>query len=144
MMVLWPSSPKRQFIGGSDDNPVSTAGIQGATSPQASSNESNPDFDPYMPNHGVHTCAGTTKKSGSASRANSAKRIIYNPRMGRPSDASFPTFPSSAFKRGAASREGAKSNTWTLRSCPPREKIHATSDVYMKSGSWDAAVFWGK
>jgi len=43
-----------QFIGGSEERPVSIACIYFISLPNASSRESNPVTEPKIPNHGVH------------------------------------------------------------------------------------------
>ena len=42
----------RQFIGGSEESPVSTAKMCRARSPKHALGESKPDFDPSIENHG--------------------------------------------------------------------------------------------
>ena len=76
-----------QFMAGSLDSPVSIAGMRSAASPKHSSIESKPDFEPYMPYHGVHTWAGITTQRSSASHAICAMSLADNFSIGRPSDA---------------------------------------------------------
>ena len=45
-------------MAGSLDRPVSMAVMCSRVSPKHSANESNPDLEPYTPNHGVQTWAG--------------------------------------------------------------------------------------
>ena len=54
-----PSNPEtRQFMGGSDDSPVSTAKMFGVRSSKHSSRESKPDLEPRTENQGVQMWAG--------------------------------------------------------------------------------------
>ena len=80
----------RQFIGGSEDNPVSTAKICFFNDPKHSSIESKPDFDPNMENHGVQMWAGTKKPLSLTSSIMESRSCASSPRIGRPSDLILP------------------------------------------------------
>ena len=63
----------RQFISGSLDNPVSTAGMWTVISPKHSSNYSNPDFDPNIPHQGVQIFSGAPMQASSISSNRAVK-----------------------------------------------------------------------
>src|SRR3989344_5715252 len=115
------SADTRQFIWGSDDNPVSIAKIFGVSSSKHSSNESKPDIEPKMENHGVQACAGTTIHEGSALKAALATSFASIPIIGRPSEAKFPDHESRVLMASAASNDGANKIVWTLRTLPAFE-----------------------
>jgi len=79
-------SSTRQFMGGSEDNPVSTAKICSFKEPKHSSMESNPDFDPNMENQGVQIWAGTKKPLSLISSMMESRSAASSPSIGRPSD----------------------------------------------------------
>ena len=96
----------RQFIGGSDDSPVSSATICLLYSPKHSSIESKPDLDPKTENQGVHICAGIKKDPWPTSNTISSKSLLESPRIGRPSDFILPIRAKRPPISAAASRSG--------------------------------------
>src|SRR3989344_3173003 len=83
----------RQFIGGSDERPVSIAKISPVKSSKHSSSAMKPDFAPNTPNHGVHTCAGTSAQSGEAASAIFKSSFESMPMLGRRCEFKFSTHP---------------------------------------------------
>src|SRR5665647_1080008 len=73
-----------QFIGGSDDRPVSRAKIDGVISSKHSSIASKPELAPKSENQGVQMCEGMTTARGAASATILQKSLTSRPRMGRP------------------------------------------------------------
>ena len=58
MSVKRSSAESRQFIGGSEERPVSTAWIYGVISPKHASTVSKPENAPNIEKCGVQICAG--------------------------------------------------------------------------------------
>jgi hypothetical protein len=80
----------RQFIGGSEDKPVSTAKMCLVKSPKASVMLSKPPMEPKAENHGVQIWAGTNKFLASAFKVNFSRSYESSPKIGRPSEAILP------------------------------------------------------
>ena len=113
-------SDTRQFMGGSEDRPVSTAWMWGRREPKHSSTESKPEKAPNMAKWGVQIWAGMNSASGQVSSVSSSRSRLSSPRMGRPSERMFPMASSLADSRSAASREGRRIRLWTFRVLPSR------------------------
>ena len=105
----------RQFIGGSDDSPVSRAKICGVRSPKHSSTESKPDLEPSIENQGVQMWAGIRWQRSSMPRMISSKSRESSPRIGRPSERMLPIRSSAVWMCSTTSSEGAKMTLCTLR-----------------------------
>ena len=114
------SADTRQFIGGSEDRPVSTAWMCGVRSSKQSSIVSKPENAPNMEKCGVQMCAGMNSASGQASSVSSSRSRLSRPRMGRPSDRMLPMASSRAASSSAASRLGRRITLCTLRVLPWR------------------------
>ncbi len=97
---------RRQFIGGSEESPVSAAKTCSDRSRKHSSSESKPDLEPSIENQGVQTWAGIRKESGSVASVISKRSRASRPRIGRPSEARLPIAASDWFSLRAASRWG--------------------------------------
>ncbi len=108
----------RQFMGGSEDSPVSTAWMWGVRSPKQASRESKPENAPNTEKWGVQMWAGMNSASGQTSSVNSSRSRLSSPRMGRPSEWMLPMASSRADSSSAASREGSKMTLWTFRVFP--------------------------
>src|SRR5512143_1970504 len=76
----------RPFMGGSDDNPVSRAKIEGVISSKHSSIVSKPELAPKSENHGVQMWDGMTTARGAVSATIRQKRRTSSPKIGRPSE----------------------------------------------------------
>ena len=118
--ISWNRSraDSRQFMGGSEERPVSTAWIMGARSPKHSSTVSKPEKAPNMEKWGVQMWAGTKTASGQISRVSSSRSWLEIPRIGLPSEWMFPTVSSFAAIRSAASRSGRIMRLWTFLTLP--------------------------
>ena len=101
-----PARMTRQFMGGSEDRPVSKAWMCGVRSPKHSSMVSNPENAPNTEKWGVQIWAGMSSASGQASSVSSSRSRLSRPRMGRPSEWMFPTASRRAASSSAASRDG--------------------------------------
>src|SRR5512145_3359552 len=84
------NSATRQFIGGSEDRPVSTAKTSLAKSEKHSVTLSNPDLEPNIENQGVQMCAGTRNAWEWSDKVISSKCRASRPRIGRPSEPRLP------------------------------------------------------
>ena len=114
-MAYRSSIDSRQFIGGSDDSPVSIVKIWGSISPKQASSVSNPELAPSAAKCGVQMCAGMNSTPSHASRHISTRSRLSNPRIGRPSDLRLPISSSRAFSRSTASKSGITITWCTLR-----------------------------
>ena len=106
--VYLSSEESRQFIGGSEDRPVSRATICLEYSPKHSSMESKPDFEPKTENQGVQICAGIKNDPWPTSNTISSRSLLASPRIGRPSDLIFPIRAKRPPISAAASRDGTR------------------------------------
>ena len=115
-----PSSwDTRQFMGGSEESPVSTAWMWGVKSPKHSSRVSNPEKAPNREKWGVQMWAGRNTAWGQASRVISSRSRLERPRMGRPSEWILPICSSRRESSSAASRPGSKITLCTFRVLSP-------------------------
>lgn len=77
------SAESRQFIGGSEESPVSSAWMWGVRSSKHSSMVSKPEKAPKSEKWGVQMWAGMNTASGQASSVSSSRSRLSRPRMGR-------------------------------------------------------------
>src|SRR4030042_3581288 len=98
----------RQFIGGSDESPVSIEWICGVNSSKHSDSESKPDSAPKTEKWGVHAWAGTRTASGEVSRTIFSKCFASSPRIGLPSDERLPILDKTVFILEATEKSGAR------------------------------------
>ena len=120
MEISWKRSraESRQFMGGSEESPVSTAWIWGARSPKHSSTVSKPEQAPNMEKCGVQIWAGTKIPFGHVSSMISRRSRQESPRIGRPSEWIFPMASSRFDKSFASSSPGSRIRLWTFRTLP--------------------------
>ena len=115
----YPSrAESRQFMGGSEDSPVSRAWMWGVRSPKQSPMASKPEKAPKREKWGVQIWAGIKTAWGLASRVISSRSRQSRPRMGRPSEWMLPMASSRRDRFSAAAREGRRIRLCTLRTLP--------------------------
>ena len=111
----YPSrAESRQFMGGSEERPVSRAWTCPVRSPKQSSILSKPENAPKREKWGVQMWAGIKTASGQASSVISSRSRQSRPRMGRPSDRMLPMASSRRDSSSAASREDRMMTEWTF------------------------------
>ena len=109
-----------QFISGSLDNPVSTAGTCGVISPKHSSMASNPDLEPSIPYQGVQMWAGITMQASSISNKRAVMSLADALTVGRPSPFNLELSPANISRMPlTVSNPGAKTSKCTRRGRPP-------------------------
>lgn len=110
--VMLSRSESLQFMGGSDESPVSMAWMWGVNSSKHSSRESKPDAAPNTEKCGVHAWAGTNKARSDTSRTILKSSFASMPSMGLPSDLRLPIFESVKFIFAAEATSGAMTMQW--------------------------------
>ena len=108
------SAEIRQFIGGSEERPVSSAWICGVKSPKHASIVSKPEYAPNREKCGVQICAGIKIARGQISRVISSRSRMSSPKIGLPSECRFPICSSRWESASAASKSGSRITLWTF------------------------------
>ena len=118
--MRWSRAGTRQFMGGSEERPVSTAWISPARSSKHSSIVSKPEKAPKRAKWGVQMWAGMNSASGQTSNVSAKRSRLSRPRMGRPSERMLPMASRRTERASAASRLGRRMRWWTFRVLPQR------------------------
>ncbi len=108
MRVILSRAERRQFIGGSDESPVSMAKICGVNSSKHSSRESKPDAAPKTEKWGVQAWARTNTASGDESMTIFKSSFASIPSIGLPSALRFPIFDNAKFIFAASAKSCTK------------------------------------
>src|SRR3989338_10484131 len=116
--VILSNLDKRQFIGGSEESPVSIEVICDANSSKHSSMLSKPDLEPKIENHGVQAWAGIIRQSAETSSKIFNNSLASKPKIGRPSECMLPIFSKRLLSSLTISRLGATTKRCNRRTAP--------------------------